>query len=144
MSYGSSPAPAHPRTRAAPSPHHYRNAHLDQWDDRREQRGAEVVARHRGDERVAAQLGREGLDGKPIPFLADVVDGELCLQPGDEPPDVLEEVGELVAPVEHQGREFLGFRVVVLAVVVEIRVPRVAHQRYEDNGYGFTSSDCAA
>jgi hypothetical protein len=93
------------------------------------------VRRHEVQEEVSSVLRDCGLQGELVVLLACKVEGQVEPDEEQEPPNVVEEMPDVVSLVSKGGRKIvraIAFDVMVLHMVVVVRVPSVAHQRFQN------------
>lgn len=121
-----------------PVAHHEAYAQEHKREDECEESRARVHPLiERVDGAVIAQLPRPSLDSQQSLALADKVERELEPDKEEKAADVAQEIAEVVALVPHCGRQIAGpvaLDMVVFDVVVEVRVPGMAHERVRDVG----------
>lgn len=121
----------------APVPDHEAEPHQGQGEQEDEQ-GRVAIKEEQGEEGgVVSELPAGGLESHLGAVLAEEVQGQVEPDEEEEAPEVVQEVPDVVALVPHGGREVVrpvALDVVVLHVMVEVRVPGVAHQGVGDVG----------
>lgn len=120
----------------APVSDHEAESKQAERDEQDECRSARVDVRgHEVQESVGSVLGSGGLEGQFVVLLAREVEWQVEPDEEQKAADVVREVPDIVSLIAQRGRKIVwpvAFDVMVLDVVVVIRVPSVAHQRFQD------------
>ena len=120
----------------APVADHEAQPEEHERDDEGEGRSTRVyVRRHEVQEKVSSVFRDCGLQGELVVLLACKVEGQVKPDEEQEPSNVVEEMPDVVSLVSKGGRKIvraIAFDVMVLHVVVIVRIPSVAHQRFQD------------
>lgn len=123
----------------APVANHQAEAHDGQRQQEHKDGRPPVELPHGVLQGVAAELPEGRLEREHRPVLPEEVEGKLEPDEEVEAPDVVQEVPEAVALVPDGGAQVVravALDVVVLDVVVEVRVPGVAHEGVQQVGEG--------
>lgn len=121
----------------SPVSYHQAEPHHGQRQQEHKQRSPVVQLPHGILEHIASYLPERLLRRHHQPVLPDEVGRELVPDEEVEPRHIQQEVPRAVPLVPERGAQVLGpvaLDVVVLHVVVEVAVPRVAHERVQDVG----------